>query len=72
VKVAAAAIVTFPNLVAPWIVGMRCLRARYAAARAIHKSEDWPPNVVSIAEARAQRREERGLAGDDREKGRRL
>jgi hypothetical protein len=30
--------------------------ARLDAARAIHKSKDWPPNVVSIAEARARRR----------------
>jgi hypothetical protein len=43
--------------------------ARLDAARAIHKSEDWPSNVVSIAEARARRR---GLSGDDYEKGRQL
>jgi hypothetical protein len=29
--------------------------ARLDAARAFLKSEDWPPNVVSIGEARAQR-----------------
>jgi hypothetical protein len=31
--------------------------AKLDAARAILKSEHWPPNVVSIAEARARRRE---------------
>ena len=36
------------------------------AARAFLKSEDWPPNVVSIAEARAQRlkRRRHGLRGN--------
>jgi hypothetical protein len=29
--------------------------ARLDAARAFLKSEDWPPSVVSIAEARARR-----------------
>jgi hypothetical protein len=29
--------------------------ARLDAARAFLKSEDWPPNVVSITEPRAQR-----------------
>jgi hypothetical protein len=39
--------------------------ARLDAARAFLKSEDWPPNVVSIAEARAQRlkRQRHGLRG---------
>ncbi len=45
--------------------------ARLDAARAIIKSEDWPPNVVSIAEARARRRTERQRrGGDDQGKGR--
>jgi hypothetical protein len=37
------------------------------AARTLLKSEDWPPNVVSIAEARAQRlrRRRHGLRGND-------
>jgi hypothetical protein len=34
--------------------------ARLDAARAIDKSKDWPPNVVSIAEAWARRRAVRG------------
>jgi hypothetical protein len=37
--------------------------ARLDAARAILKSEHWPPNVVSIAEARARRRQEHGFKG---------
>jgi hypothetical protein len=41
--------------------------ARLDAARASLKSEDRPPNVVSIAEARAQRLKWRrhGLRGND-------
>jgi hypothetical protein len=41
--------------------------ARLDAARAFLKSENWPPNVVSIAEARAQRLKWRrhGLRGKD-------
>jgi hypothetical protein len=43
--------------------------ARLDAARGILKSEDWAPNVVSIAEARARRRQERhGFRGDDQGK----
>ena len=40
--------------------------ARLDWARAFRKSEDWPPNVVSIAEARAQRlkRRSHGLRGN--------
>ena len=40
--------------------------ARLDWARAFRKSEDWPPNVVSIAEARAQRlkRRRHGLWGN--------
>jgi hypothetical protein len=41
--------------------------ARLDGARAILKSEDWPSNVVSIAEARAKRlkRRRHGFRGDD-------
>jgi hypothetical protein len=41
--------------------------ASHDAARDFLKSEDWPPNVVSIAEARAQRlkRRRHGLRGND-------
>jgi hypothetical protein len=43
--------------------------ARLDAARAILKSEHWPPNVVSIAETRARRRQDRnGFRGDDQGK----
>jgi hypothetical protein len=40
---------------------------RASTRRAFLKSEDWPPNVVSIAEARAQRlkRRRHGLRGND-------
>jgi hypothetical protein len=41
--------------------------ARLDWARAFLKSEDWHPNVMSIAEARAQRlkRRRHGLRGND-------
>jgi hypothetical protein len=41
--------------------------ARLEWARAFLQSEDWPPNVVSIAEARAQRlkRRRHGLRRND-------
>ena len=41
--------------------------ASLEAARAFLKSEDWPPNVVSIAEARTQRLKRRRhmLRGND-------
>jgi hypothetical protein len=41
--------------------------ARLDSARAFLKSEDLPPNVVSIAEARAQRAKRRrhGLRGNE-------
>jgi hypothetical protein len=41
--------------------------ARLDPARAFLKSEDWPPNVVSIAEARARRlkRQRHGLQGNN-------
>jgi hypothetical protein len=45
--------------------------ARLDAERAVHKSEDWPSNVLSIAKARARRRTERqGRSGDDQGKRR--
>ena len=44
--------------------------ARLDAARSSLKSEDWPPNVVSIAQARAQRlRRRNGLRGNEGSRG---